>query len=166
MILRFTFYAITFLVGGFCQIIFSRYLTFWGASPDLLMLAVLAFGFIFGSVVGQWLGFSWGLWMDTIGVHLFGLNGFLFALMGYLAGKLRRRIDSERPIPQLVIALMGTLFYCVGFYVIQSVLNEPTNRLSWTFYLLKTFFNGVLSLAVFWGVVFWTSLWQMQQERH
>src|SRR4051812_25054060 len=108
--IRFSFVCITLLIGILIQAVLSHYLSLYDAAPQVFLLMTIAHGFLFGPIMGEVLGFGWGLMSDASGVRLFGLNALLLALAGYLAGCLRRRVDSERPAAQIVIGLVSTLY--------------------------------------------------------
>jgi len=159
------FVIVTILIGLPIQFFFSRYLNFFGVGPHILLLAVVAIGFIRGPMLGEVVGFSWGLIVDSIGVSMFGLNSLLLALGGYISGRLRRRIASERPQAQVVIGLVSTLLYGLFAAIIHLILEEGGERLI----LVNTVMACILSIlvvtAVFWVMERWLRLWQLRQEQ-
>jgi rod shape-determining protein MreD len=60
-----------------------------GGAPDLVLLAVVAVGVLRGPVSGAVVGFCAGLVVDIVPptAHLAGLYAFVFALVGYIAGR-------------------------------------------------------------------------------
>lgn len=158
-------YGLASLVLGISlHIIFNRYLANYGIGPHLLLLFVVAHGFLVGPMMGEILGFCWGLTMDAMGVNLFGLQSLLFALAGYLAGKLRRRVASERISTQLFIAVITTGYYFLGSYLIRTVLEVGHQAITFTHLFLALFFNILLVTAVFWVMEWWVAVWRVNQE--
>jgi rod shape-determining protein MreD len=60
-----------------------------GGAPDLVLLAVVAAALLRGPLVGAVLGFCAGLLVDVVPptAHLAGQYAFVFALVGYVAGR-------------------------------------------------------------------------------
>lgn len=158
------FYLLTIALGFLLQIVFGHYLSIFGIGPNFLLLLVLAFGFALGPVVGESMGFVWGLLSDVAGVSLFGLNAFLLTLFGYAAGKLRRRIDSERTAPQVVMACLSTVLATGIMSGIYSVLEENKDRIGLVFLILSVLLNGLLSAGVFWAVELWIEMWKINRD--
>jgi rod shape-determining protein MreD len=60
-----------------------------GGAPDLVLLAVVAMALLRGPVAGTVIGFCAGLLVDIVPptAHLVGQYAFVFALVGYVAGR-------------------------------------------------------------------------------
>ena len=161
---NFLYGLITVILGAFIHFIFNRYLSGYGVTPQLLLLIVVAHGFLLGPMMGEILGFSWGLMMDSIGVSFFGLESLLLALAGYLAGKLRKRVASQRPTAQIFIALGATAYYFGTSSLVTYVLESTLLSISWVAIFLGAVFNVLLVMAVFWVVEWWILIWKINQE--
>jgi len=162
--IRTYFFIVTVFCGLLLHIIFSRYLSIFHASPDILLLLVVANGFLLGPLTGETLGFVLGLLADALGVSLFGLQTLLFVLAGYAAGKLSHHVDSERQTPQVVIACLATLFYVFGLSFIQSIFEEGGGRVSFGYLLLELSLNALMVTPIFWAADRWISLWKINRE--
>ena len=161
---RFFFVVIT-LIGGFLvQTLLNRYLSIFDASPQIVLLLVVAFGFFFGPIMGETLGFFWGLMTDCMGVTLFGINALVLTLAGYVAGKLRRRVASERAAGQLVIALVSTLYYWTVVPFFYSVFEEGSGSIPYLTIILEMLLNVVFVSGVFWVVDVWIDFWRLERE--
>lgn len=161
---RFYFVLTTILIGHFLNMIAVRYLTFFGAGPHFILLLVLALGFIRGPLMGQTTGFIWGLTSDAIGLHLFGLHSFLFALIGYFCGKLRKRIASEGMEAQMMIALVVTLLYGAGAGLMHTVFGETSREVLWIPLILNAILNALFAHLIFLSMRKWIHLWKLDQE--
>ncbi len=162
--IRFLFVCVTIVVGVLMQIVLGRYLSLYDAAPQVFLLLTITHGFVFGPVLGEILGFSWGLISDATGIRLFGLNALLLALAGYLAGKLRRRVASERMTAQVIISLVATLYYMIGVSTLYSIFDESPGRFSVTHFIIEAIYNGVFAVAFFMFTERWTALWGIQSE--
>lgn len=163
--MRFLYWTTTLLLGFLLKLVVHRYFTLYGVGPNVLMLAVLGFGFAYGSLAGELLGFSWGLGLDAMGSSLFGLQALLFTILGYVAGRLRRRVASDRAMGQIVVGFMTTLLYGAGFNFLAGQFEPGVQRLSLTHLLLQSLLNAALTPIVFILVDRWIDLWRIDRER-
>lgn len=162
--MRFFFSVLTLFLGIFLQSIGTRYLSLFDAAPQLLLLFVVAHGFIFGPVMAVLLGFGWGLISDSMGVALFGMNAFLLSMIGYLAGTLRRRVASERLTAQLVIALAATSLYALGAMALNDIFEGNTGRVGLLSFLVEAVYNVLLIGGVFAVTERWADIWRIERE--
>lgn len=160
---RFLFVLSSLLLGLFLQQVCFHYFSLFGSGPQIVLLGVVAIGFLQGPVLGETLGFFSGLLLDAMGVSLFGLHALMLTMAGYLSGMLRRRVASERPTAQLAIGFIATLFYTFGSSFI-FFLFEGGKRFSILTVVLSIFFNVLVSTLVFAAVERWLILWRMESE--
>jgi len=88
-----------------------------GATPNLILVVTLAYGFVRGPAVGAVVGFSCGLLVDLLPVSLgyIGLTALLLALAGYLAGDV-----GERTGGVVAVALITVAGAAVGYVVLRA----------------------------------------------
>lgn len=154
----------TLFLGFFIHIFLQRYLSIQGYGPNLLLLLVVAHGFILGPIFGETIGFIWGLMADVMGVNLFGLFSLLYSIAGYASGQLSKRVASERPTTQLVIALGASVYLFLGTAVVKSLLQfSGVSRTLWSMAVV-CFYNVFLITVVFLLTEKWISLWQLDRE--
>lgn len=161
--MRFSFFLVTLFAGMLMEIVSSRYLSVRGIAPQMLLLLVIAHGFILGPIMAESLGFAWGLMADATGVSLFGLQTFLLALGGYIAGRFRRRIASERATTQMVVAFLASVFYGIGVFFLHSAFEAKGGRVYWEGLLLQTLLNIAAVTIVFALTEFWIRVWKVGQ---
>ncbi len=162
--IRFLFVVTTLLAGAFLQVVMGRYLSLYDAGAQVFLVLTVTTGFSFGPLMGEILGFSWGLMSDATGVRLFGMNAVLLALAGYMAGKLRRRVASERIATQIVIALVATVYYSAGASAIYSMFDESPGHFSKLHFFLCGLYNGLFAPVLFYITDRWISFWNIPQE--
>ena len=116
-----------------------------------------------GPVIGQMLGFCWGLIGDTTGTELFGASSFNLAVVGFLAGALRRRVASERVTAQLVIGAVATV---VQALVGRSLLSmfESAGRGSTLEFVIECAMNVVIVPWIFMAIERWMDMWSVEME--
>lgn len=160
---RFAFVIATLAAGTLVHFFCQRYLSVAGAAPDVLLLLTAAMGFAGGPVMGQVLGFSWGIIADSTGTELFGVSAFQLAAIGFLAGILRRRVASERVTAQLVIGVVATLVQAlIGSTLLAAF--ENAGRGSLAELLLECVMNAVLVPWVFVAAERWLDVWAVERE--
>ncbi len=90
-------------------------LSFLGARPSLLLVAVACFALVDGPGVGMVAGFGAGLFSDLQSDHTLGLLALVLCLTGYAAGMIRAYFDRLSAFtPMLVVgglAAAATLAY-------------------------------------------------------
>jgi rod shape-determining protein MreD len=163
---RFLFIICTLFVGFFVQLLLNHYLALSNTAPQILLLAVVAHGFLFGPVLAQVLGFCWGLMTDATGVHLFGLNAFLLTFIGYMAGQFRRRVAAERLTAQLVMAVAATALYGWTASIVYGIFDEAGHRFTLQQFVLEIVYNTLFIPVMFICVDRWTALWNIESERN
>lgn len=163
---RILFFIVTILAGIILHVFCEWYLSFfYNVGPQVLLLIVLAMGFLSGPLTAETLGFIWGLIADAMGVNVFGMNALLLPLAGYIAGHLRRRVASERPAAQIAIAFFGTLLYGGGVQAILSLFEPSADRSLLPSVLIGGVMNILLVTAIFWAVEKWMDLWMLHPEQ-
>jgi len=101
-----------------------------GATPDLVLVVTMAYGFVRGPVVGASIGFSAGILLDLMPPSLgyFGLTALLLAVAGFIAGTV-----AERSGGVVALALATVAVLCLGMVVgralLAGLLGDP--RITW-----------------------------------
>ncbi len=112
-----------------------------GASPGLLLIAVIFFGFHFGRARGAEAGLIAGILKDIFSLTNFGVNAFSFLLVGALAGYLRKKLARENFVTEFFIS-------AAAVYLTSSVSFLDLSRLA-----------GETALEGFWAIIFYKSLY-------
>lgn len=80
-------------------------LSFASISPNLLIVAVSAFGFMRGRKEGMWIGFFSGLLMDIFFGSIIGFYALIYMYIGYINGFFRKIFFPEDiKLPLILIA--------------------------------------------------------------
>lgn len=155
----FLFLLATFFTGWAIHVVLFRYLGTFGVLPSVLLVLTLSLGILRGSVFAETAGFMWGLSADALGTTLFGSQGLALAFIGYLAGAFRRQIDMDYPQMQIIVAVIASIVYWAGVYLLQIIFKGGA---SFTFVevCLWTVFNGIACPVFHSGVRKWISLWK------
>ena len=95
-----------------------------GATPDVVLLVVLALALAQGPLTGLVVGFGSGLALDLVppADHAVGRYAFVFTVIGYLAGMAKDEAERSAVMPFVTVgvaAAAGTLLYA-GLGVVFS----------------------------------------------
>ncbi|MCI9081192.1 MAG: rod shape-determining protein MreD [Lachnospiraceae bacterium] len=97
-----------FLIISVCfllQCTLFQALAFASISPNLLIVATSAFGFMRGRKEGMWIGFFSGLLLDLFFGSVIGFNALVYAYIGYINGFFRKRFfPDDIKLPLILIA--------------------------------------------------------------
>lgn len=122
-----------------------------GIQPDLLLIITITYAFIEGSTFGSVTGFAGGLMQDLAVTQNVGLNALSKALVGYLAGLLKRTIFIESiflPVIAIFIATLLNETIYVSFAYLFGY--EVSVHLIFGFLILPSaVYNSVLAFFVY-----------------
>jgi rod shape-determining protein MreD len=108
------------------QIAFFSYLEFFGATPNVLPVVVVALGLLGGGVVGAVCGFAAGLLIDSILLQTLGLSSLVLLTVGYLAGRYRENVEITSWLVPPLIAGGLTAVAAAGFAALHLMLGIET----------------------------------------
>ncbi|MDO8734957.1 MAG: rod shape-determining protein MreD [Elusimicrobiota bacterium] len=99
---KFLFYFITVVIIIFLEILFSKFSVFG-------LFFIIFIGLYRGSYSGCTVGFFIGLIEGVFFAATFGTLSFSYSIIGYLSGRLPKRIDEENPLAQISIVFLGAV---------------------------------------------------------
>jgi rod shape-determining protein MreD len=116
--------AALLFVAAIVQVSVFSQLHVFGAVPDVLLVSLVAFALLRGSVGGAVGGFFAGLIVDTASLGTLGLTSLVLTLAGYWIGRYGETTGRDRAhAPFLSIAVV-TVLYQLGLLVVHFVLGE------------------------------------------
>jgi rod shape-determining protein MreD len=116
--------AVLLFVAAVAQVSIFSPIDVFGASPNLLLVTLVAISLLRGSVAGAIGGFYAGLIFDTASLAPLGLTSLVLTLVGFWVGRYGETTGRDRGhAPYLSIAVV-TVLYEVGFLVVHFVLGE------------------------------------------
>lgn len=77
---------------------------FFPSAPHVTVLFVAWCGIRHGSLRGELCGFAAGLALDSLGLGPFGTQAVALAIVGYLCGLARGKVDGENGAARMVLA--------------------------------------------------------------
>jgi len=116
--------AVLLFVAAVAQVSIFSPIDVFGATPDLLLVTLVAVSLLRGSVAGASGGFFAGLIVDTAALGTLGLTSLVLTLSGFWIGRYGETTGRDRGhAPYLSIAVV-TVLYEVGLLVVHFVLGE------------------------------------------
>lgn len=143
--------ALVVVVGVILQVSFFSYMSFFGATPDVLSVLVASIGLLGGALVGAVTGFAVGLLLDSSLLQALGVSSLALMTAGYLAGRYREAFSVEgRIVPALVIGGV-TLLATAVFAALQIMLGVSTqvSLLVLREIVIKGLLGAIFALAIF-----------------
>lgn len=132
---RFIITAGVVLLCFLMQTTVFQHIALAGMVPNLILIVVVAYGYMRGRAEGMYVGFASGLLVDLLYSDLIGMNAILYVLVGYVAGICNEiYYRDEVSVPIILIAISDFLFN-FGYYVFQFLLR---GRLDIIYYVWKT----------------------------
>jgi rod shape-determining protein MreD len=145
---KFLFYFTTIIIIIFFEILFPVFSIF-----SLLFVAFI--GLYKGSASGCTVGFFIGLVEGVFSASSFGVGSFSYSIVGYLIGRLSRRIDEDYSLVQISIVFLGVILSKVVSSIIEMLFTGLAGvfNLNWTIILVV--------LAPIFFIIFkkWWFLW-------
>ncbi len=108
-----------FLIISTCfllQCTLFQVLSFASISPNLLIVATSAFGFMRGRKEGMWIGFFSGLLLDLFFGSVIGFYALVYAYIGYVNGFFRKRFFPDDIKLPLILISASDLSYNMLVY--------------------------------------------------
>jgi len=131
-----------------------------GSVPNFLLLSIIFFAIRGGSLTGEILGFVLGLLSDIASTTVFGSQVFMLTFLGYLAGKLERKVDEDQPLAQVALVFILSIANLLGLVLLESLFGGSPQRFKGIFMILNPVYSTLLCPIVFWGLLKWSALFR------
>ncbi len=124
------------------------------AVPNLLIAAVSSYGLICGYVPGMLVGFACGFLLDCADPSLFGIQTFVFLLIGYLNGAFRRFYYGEGLRLPLALICVSDFIYNGVMYLGRLLMHMDTDFVFYLFRLIlpEVIYTALAGVLVYQGV--------------
>lgn len=154
------FFLITLIFGFILQALFLYWVPAGLPTPQWFLLVVLALGAQGRTNFAMSLGFIWGLGLDAYGISAFGVQGWLLALVGYLAGTYSKNLNAEKLGTQATLTVITTGVVWGGVRLLSrffdhSLVGHPGMGLL----VVDVGLNVLVAPGVFWIMDLWAHVW-------
>jgi rod shape-determining protein MreD len=155
---RSLFWILTVLLGFIFQVTFADLISIYGIFPNLLLLGTIFFAICGGPIVGEWAGFCWGLLSDVASISIFGSQTFMLTLVGYIAGRLKGKIDEDKSAAQMSVVLFMSVFYILGLLFLETLFGGSVQRFKARTSYFQPIYSTLVCPLAFWILLKWRSL--------
>ena len=124
----------------------------FGASPDLVPLAVAGVAIYAGSVSGAAMGFGTGLLLDLAVGGTMGVSSLVLTAVGYAVGRYREVRDPAHGLMPIPVGAAATLGFGATFAAVSFMLDVGASVSPVIFgeMLVASAIGAVLAIPVFW----------------
>ena len=125
----------------------------FGASPDLVPLAVAGVAIYAGSVSGAAMGFGTGLLLDLAVGGTMGVSSLVLTAVGYAVGRYREVRDPAHGLMPIPVGAAATLGWGATFAAVAFMLDVGASVSPVIFreMLVTSAIGAVLAIPVFWA---------------
>lgn len=125
-----------------------------GASPDLVVLVVIAVALLRGSIVGAGAGFLAGVLVEAAVGDPLGPHAIVLTVVGYACGRIGEQlVTDEHPVPPILAALIGSLVVGWGVPIVQFLVGIGSGSNGfWAAGLVTALLDVVVVTPVYVGV--------------
>jgi rod shape-determining protein MreD len=116
--------AALLFVAAIAQVSVFAEVHIFGAVPDVLLVSLVVFALLRGSVPGAVGGFFAGLLVDTASLGTLGLTSLVLTLAGYWIGRYGETTGRDRAHAPFLSVAVVTVLYQLGLLVVHFVLGE------------------------------------------
>ena len=114
--------ALLLCVAALIQSLIGPSLPLVHGRPDFVLVVVLAWAMLRGSIEGAFVGFLGGVLLDSVVYTQFGINASLFGLLGYFTGLPQVNVYRGN-LPYFVgITALATLAYHTLYFLLLQAL--------------------------------------------
>jgi rod shape-determining protein MreD len=101
-----------FVIIAVSELVFSHFFSLFGVKPDILLIAVVAWGFVRGSEEGILIGFLAGLCEDVFSSSFY-LHIITKTFIGFLSGAVRGGVSTSLQIMYPLTCGIMTVMSCI-----------------------------------------------------
>lgn len=117
IIKRIVIYFLLILAAFLMQTCVFPILSFFAATPNLILIITFSYGFIYGTMTGLICGVFAGLLMDLFYPEPFGLFILLYSYLGFFSGMFSKQLKSDSLIFPLILCTVNEAFYNAAILV-------------------------------------------------
>jgi rod shape-determining protein MreD len=132
------------VVAIFLQITVLRHIEILGSFPDLVLICVLFFGLFKGAGAGFEAGIIGGALTDIFALDFFGINMFILALSGFLAGAINTKVYSQSRSTQWIVVFAFSVFSMYMHFFLFDIFSKGVE-----FGFSEHFSNSVLISSLY-----------------
>ena len=132
-----------------------QYIEVWNIKPNLLIMLIIYFALIRGSVEGGIIGLAGGILMDILAGKVFGIHSLLGLYIGVFTGIFNKRFFKESYFVGLLFIAIFTFVYEFLFYLINYFIWGETRIIFVLQRIIipEVIYNCILAVPVYYFVI-------------
>lgn len=144
-------YFLLILLIYIIQTTFLSSISIVGVKPNLMLITVVAIGFLKGEYDALFCGCAAGILCDSFSAAYIGGNLFLYGIIGFLVGVICKEYYKENVITPMIVTAVATLAFGFGNYVINVLLRGFTNVGYYLFIRIipEIVYNSIFMIVVY-----------------
>ena len=148
---RFILTILILLVCFIVQTVLLPHIAIADVAPNLMLIFVVTFSFLYGEKAGILLGFLAGFLCDTQFGGVIGFTALVLAVIGYACGRLGRQLYMQGiGFPVLAIAVSDLVYSFLGFVFLFLIRNRMVFRqFFFSIMLPEAIYTAALSLIIY-----------------
>lgn len=154
------YWILTIFLVFVLQVLIAPRIAPFGVVPNFFLLGTIFFAIRGGPVIGELVGFIFGLFSDVISISLFGSQTFMMTLIGYLVGRLERQVDEEKLSAQMVLVFLMSVLNGLGLFFLEALFAGAALRFRDKSAVLVPLYSTLISPVLFWVLTRWTAIFQ------
>jgi rod shape-determining protein MreD len=120
---------ILILISFILQSTIFQFVKIFDVVPNISLILLVIFAVQFGEYYGGLLGIFIGILTDVMYVGFFGINTFIYFVIGYILGRFKDNVYKEDYLTYYTAVGIMTLLYNALFYIIIFFLQIETNSI-------------------------------------
>lgn len=126
-------------------------ISFFGASPKLVLVIIICYSMVSGKEKGAIIGIISGFFVDIFSSGAFGINILLYTYSAAIAGALSDKVFGKNAITSVVITFIVSFIYGIIFALAMYILKIDRNIIYFIFayFLPMSVYNALLSFFVY-----------------
>lgn len=127
------------------------YLAIFGFVPNTALVLVVVTSILRGKYYGIFFGLIIGLVQDILFGRVIGINGFLYAMIGFAIGSIQIILNTENPLVATFFSGIATIVYNFSYGILIYFLSR---EITFSLLMTKTFsleiiLNIIISLLIY-----------------
>ena len=135
------------------QMTIANHIKIFGSAPDFMLMCVIFFGLFLGGGAGLESGLAAGALKDIFSLDYFGINMFVFGLVGFIVGILNTKFFKDSKATQFILVFVFTSFSMLLHFVLVSVFSKYLilgfGEYFFSSILLTSIYTSLISILVF-----------------
>jgi rod shape-determining protein MreD len=144
-------YVIIYLFGVVLQFSLAKYAAPMGLFPNVILVGLVFIALARGPLVGQLMGFAWGISWDAFSVDTFGSHALALTCIGFFAGQLKKQWNESKFITQMTLIGIASVLFLLELVIIHTIFDSSEKLGIWNYIsCIQVLYNMIIAPVIFW----------------